>query len=99
MPRGLPVGKPAPNSVMTAPGVIRPTALFDSSVNQRFPSGPGAMPQRLTPDVSPVSNSEIEGPSFVVASAELGKRTAAQSAIAMVARVRTDPVSARSSGT
>ena len=26
MPRGLPVGKPAVNSVMTAPGVIRPTA-------------------------------------------------------------------------
>ena len=62
IPRGLPVGKPAVNSVMIAPGVIRPTPLLVSSVNQRLPSGPWAMPQRPMLGVRPVLNSEIEGP-------------------------------------
>jgi hypothetical protein len=61
MPRGLPVGKPAVNSVMTAPGVTLPTALLFSSVNHALPSGPEVMPHSWTPGVSPVSNSEMLG--------------------------------------
>jgi hypothetical protein len=93
IPLGLPVGKPAVNSVITAPGVMRPTALFVYSVNQRLPSGPGAMPQSPTPAVRPVSNSEVTGPP-VVASAAPGKARPAKTAIAIVIRPRTEPVSA-----
>src|SRR3954471_4298116 len=61
IPRGLPVGNPAVNSVITAPGVTRPTVLVESSVNQRFPSGPGATPHGPTLELRPVPNSDTAG--------------------------------------
>ena len=79
IPRGLPVGKPAVNSVMIAPGVIRPTPLLVSSVNQRLPSGPCAMPQRPMLGVRPVLNSEIEGPLAAAAVAPAPRNAATNS--------------------
>jgi hypothetical protein len=98
MPFGLPVGKPELKSVTTAPGVMRPTALCVSSVNQRLPSGPAVMPQSPTSDSRPVSNSEITGPPGV-ASAAPGTARLAKIAIAMVIRPRTRAVSAAPSAT
>ena len=90
MPRGLPVGKPAENSVITAPGVTRPTALFESSVNQRFPSGPGAIPHGPTLELRPVPNSDTTGPPPVVdAEVAPAPNSAAQSAIEIEIRART----------
>jgi hypothetical protein len=99
MPRGLPVGKPAVNSVITAPGVIRPTPPRLSSVNQRLPSGPFAIPQRPTPGVSPVLNSDTTEPSSSFASAVAAPNSAATSARASEMRARTLAVSAAPSGT
>ena len=64
---------------MIAPGVIRPTPLFVSSVNQRLPSGPCAMPQRPMLGVSPVLNSEIEGPLAVATVAPAPRNAATNS--------------------
>ena len=89
MPRGLPVGKPAVNSVMTAPGVIRPTPPSDSSLNQRLPSGPFAIPHSATFELSPSPNSETLGPPSPVASAVPEPTRATQSATASEIRVRT----------
>src|SRR5688572_18223183 len=92
MPRGLPVGKPALNSVITASGVMRPTALWVSSENQRFPSGPVVMPHSPTPDVRPSSYSDIAGP---VASAVDEPSSVVKTASETAIRIRTEPVSGR----
>ena len=97
IPRGLPVGKPAVNSVMIAPGVIRPTPLLVSSVNQRLPSGPWAMPQRPMLGVRPVLNSEIEGP-LAVATVAPAPRNAATNSDTMRVRRRTLAASTPPSG-
>ena len=98
------MGKPAVNSVMIAPGVIRPTPLLVSSVNQRLPSGPCAMPQRPTLGVRPVLNSEIEGPLAVakvlaVATVAPAPRNAAKNSDRMRVWKRTLGASTPPSGT
>ena len=49
------------NSVITPLVVIRPILLEPFSVNQRLPSGPGAMPQGMA-DLVGTANSVIEPP-------------------------------------
>jgi hypothetical protein len=76
---------------------MRPTALWVSSVNQRLPSAPAVMPQRPTPELSPVPTSGTAGPVAAAVGAP-GPRTAAHSAIAVVIRPRTGLLSAAPSG-
>ena len=56
----LPALSPVEYSVIWAWGVIRPTArVVPTSVNHRLPSGPGARPDGLLPELSPVLYSLI----------------------------------------